>query len=436
MNTLIIGTGYVGFIQGLVLADKSKKKITFIEKDEVKLSKLVEEQVPHFYEPGLDSLFNKNLKLLRFEKKIAPEFFAKENVVFICVGTPQSESGEANLSFLKSAVAEVVDVIKNLKDVKTTIVIKSTVPPGTTQALINLYSDYSEKIHWAMNPEFLREGVAVADGLNPDRVVIGSESPVAIKMLKKVYHVFKKAEVINCNPTEAELAKYSMNSLLALLISFSNEISQISDRIKNVNPHKILDIVKMDGRWKIGGRLPSIASYLLPGPGYGGSCFPKDVAALVSHSKKLGLEAKIMTQVIDVNRGTGQFASAKVKELVPKKSKITLLGLAFKPDTDDIRESPTLRIINHLIDDYEICVHDPIANLPTEFVGRVELTRDLKKALAESSLAIVITSWKDYLKINDKLAAGMQIPAILDTRGYLKNVSFKKTKYHLLGYNH
>lgn len=431
MNHIIVGTGYVGLIQGLVLADSLKKPILFIEKDKAKMKKLVEDKLPHFYEPGLEKLFKKNYKFLKFAENIETSQFAKETVVFICVGTPQSESGEADLSYLKAAASEVIAHASG----QTTLVVKSTVPPGTTQSLADSYRASTKTVHWAMNPEFLREGVAVEDGLNPDRIVLGTESALAVKSLKKVYQGFKKAEIVVCSPTEAELSKYAMNSLLALLISFSNEISQISSKLKKVNPHQILDIVKMDGRWKVNGKLPSIASYLVPGPGYGGSCFPKDVSALVSRSKQMGFDAKIMSHVIEVNQDMGKFASEQVYSLAPAKSKITLLGLAFKPDTDDIRESPTLRIIESLKRDYEICVHDPIAELPSHLQGQVELTRDLKKALANSSLAVVVTSWKDYHKLTDKTMAFMKSPVVLDTRGFLKKNPFKKTKYHLLGFN-
>lgn len=434
MNVIVVGTGYVGLIQGLILAEKAKLKIQFLEKDSQKIQKLKVDKKPHFYEPGLVELFKKNYKKLTFNTELKSEALAaKNNIIFICVGTPQSDSGEADLSYLKKAIEDIIQITSINKN-QTTLVIKSTVPPGTTQALVNQYETSHPHISWAMNPEFLREGVAVADGLNPDRIVLGTLSDLAYKNLKKLYSVFKKAQIVQSTPTEAELGKYAMNSLLANLISFSNEISMISENFKNVNSHKVLELVKMDGRWNVNGKRPSITSYLVPGPGFGGSCFPKDVAALVFKAQQLKSPAKILSQVLQVNQDISSFTADKIKALCPRHSKITILGLAFKPDTDDVRESPTLKIVQHLANEFQITIHDPVAEWPGIIPSNVTLTRDLKAALSDSNLAIVVTSWKDYLKLNDLLTVKMKNKIILDTRGYLAKQKFKKTNYLLLGH--
>jgi UDPglucose 6-dehydrogenase len=437
----IIGTGYVGLVTGLCLAHRLGKKVAFYDSNETRINELKNGILPIF-EPGLDEVFTDVRKrgLCEFHcalPKAPPEI---STINFICVGTPSMASGEADLSQIDSASNSLLSLLK--KSTKQhTVVVKSTVPPGTTAGLASRIFAGQSNIGIAMVPEFLREGCAIEDALNPDRFIIGSISPIAIKSLKALFGSFAKCPVLVTSSNEAELSKYANNSLLALLISYANEISMVSESLGDVDPHKVIDNVLLDKRWVTkSGETPAIASYLRPGCGFGGSCFPKDVAALAHLVRSRNIKAPLIKGVLETNQRIREMMAKKIEELFPKglkKEKISILGLSFKPDTDDIRESPSLYLIEHFKKvANQIVIHDYEAKWPAKAKSdkHVIFTRDIKEALEDSSCVALVTSWRQYKSLPEsKLKKWMKRPLVVDGRGFWRDRKFSSIEYHVLG---
>lgn len=359
MNRIsIVGTGYVGLVTGVCLSEFGMQ-VTCMDNDTEKICQLKEGKLP-IYEPGLESLLEKNYQAGRISfTNDMKEAVEKADTIFIAVGTPPMEDGSADLQYVLQVAGSVAEYMNDYK----VIVNKSTVPVGTGQkvkkAVRKVLNQRGVQLEFDVvsNPEFLREGSAVRDFMHPDRVVIGTESKNARNIMKNIYNVLYLIDTpfVFTNIETAELIKYAANAFLATKISFINEIANLCDEV-NADVHDVARAMGLDGR---------IGKYFLhPGPGYGGSCFPKDTRALASIGKDYGVDMNIVSTVVHVN-------DAQKKRMIHKMSKkmgtlsgrvIGVLGLAFKPETDDMREAPSIAIIHELVrQGCKLKVYDPIA---------------------------------------------------------------------------
>ena len=430
MKITIIGAGYVGLVQAVCLADFGFNVIC-IEKDTEKLRDLKFGKIP-FYEPGLEDLFRKNLKSnrLNFTNEFS-ENISTSDVIFICVGTPPKKNGESNLSFVDQVSKDISKKIKGY----TVVVSKSTVPVGTSKRIENsLKKNNSIKsFDVVSNPEFLREGAAINDFMRPDKIIIGCRTKKAEKILKKIYKKLKRPYVVTNNET-AEIIKYANNSFLATKITFINEIADLCENI-GAEVETVAKAIGLDGR--IG------AKFLHPGPGYGGSCFPKDVKSLIYQGNKNSTDLKIAKAVDRANDLRVKSLFQRVKKITKNKFnniQICLLGISFKPNTDDVRESPGIKLAKDLgRTKAKLKIYDPqgMDNAKKELPKSVEFCNDEYQALKNTNLLIIITEWNQFKNLDLlKVKKLMKKPVILDLRNiYSKDIVKLGFQYHSIGNN-
>lgn len=397
MNITVIGTGYVGLIQGLCLADVGHN-VTCVDVDAAKMARL-RDGISPIYEPGLDELLARDMASGRLAFSdlsggIAPLL---GDIVFVAVGTPMSASGAADLS----AVRAVIEQIANSADHALIVVMKSTVPPGTGHSLISRFLDGAEaRISYVSNPEFLREGRAIEDWYHTDRVVLGGSDPSALDTVASLYSTLE-TEIIRTDVASAETIKYASNAFLSTKISFINEIANLCDCI-GADIDAVSRAVGLDRR--IG------PSFLHAGIGYGGSCFPKDVRALDFISALNGYSFELLKAVIEVN---GRQRLRPVIELsralgTLADRAVAVLGLAFKPDTDDVRESPALEIVPLLAEEgAEVRAYDPLAAPVT--LGNAIRTENVWDALEGACAAVVVTEWPEFVDLDWVRAASIMV---------------------------
>jgi UDPglucose 6-dehydrogenase len=399
MKIAVVGTGYVGLVTGTCFAETGNE-VTCVDIDQKKVDKLSNGEIT-IYEPGLEKLFLRNLKegRLNFTTNLA-EGIREAKIVFLALPTPPGEDGSADLKYVLG-VAE--DIGKLLTDYKV-LVDKSTVPVGTAERVrAAVQKNYAGEFDVVSNPEFLREGVAVDDFMKPDRVVIGVTDDRARKLMGELYAPFVRSgnPVIYMDVRSAELTKYAANSFLATKISFMNEIAQLCERLDADVDMVRLGIGSDD---RIGKR------FLFPGIGYGGSCFPKDVQALVRSSSEAAYDFKILNAVMEVNDIQRSHLVAKVMGFYNgdlKGRHFAIWGLAFKPNTDDIREAPALYIIDELISrGATVCAFDPEAmkNVQQQYGDKIRFSENQYDALSGADALIIATEWNefrtpDFLKI-------------------------------------
>ena len=430
MKITIIGAGYVGLVQAVCLADFGFI-VTCVEKDTEKLRELKFGRIP-FYEPGLEDLFRKNLKSnrLNFTNEYSDNI-SKSDVIFICVGTPPKKNGESNLSFVDQVSKDISNKIKGY----TVIVSKSTVPVGTSKRIENsLKKNNSIKsFDVVSNPEFLREGAAINDFMRPDKIIIGCRTKKAEKILKKIYKKLKRPYVVTNNET-AEIIKYANNSFLATKITFINEIADLCENI-GAEVETVAKAIGLDGR--IGPK------FLHPGPGYGGSCFPKDVKSLIYQGNKNSTDLKIAKAVDRANDLRVKSLFQRVKKITKNKFnniQICLLGISFKPNTDDVRESPGIKLAKDLVrTKAKLKIYDPqgMDNAKKELPKSVEFCNDEYQALKNTNLLIIITEWNQFKNLDLlKVKKLMKKPIILDLRNiYSKDIVKLGFQYHSIGNN-
>ena len=430
MKITIIGAGYVGLVQAVCLADFGFI-VTCVEKDTEKLRKLKFGRIP-FYEPGLEDLFRKNLKSnrLNFTNEYSDNI-SKSDVIFICVGTPPKKNGESNLSFVDQVSKDISNKIKGY----TVIVSKSTVPVGTSKRIENsLKKNNSIKsFDVVSNPEFLREGAAINDFMRPDKIIIGCRTKKAEKILKKIYKKLKRPYVVTNNET-AEIIKYANNSFLATKITFINEIADLCENI-GAEVETVAKAIGLDGR--IGPK------FLHPGPGYGGSCFPKDVKSLIYQGNKNSTDLKIAKAVDRANDLRVKSLFQRVKKITKNKFnniQICLLGISFKPNTDDVRESPGIKLAKDLgKTKAKLKIYDPqgMDNAKKELPKSVEFCNDEYQALKNTNLLIIITEWNQFKNLDLlKVKKLMKKPVILDLRNiYSKDIVKLGFQYYSIGNN-
>jgi len=449
MRVGIIGTGYVGLITGVGLADKGHNVVCFdIHSD---IIQRINECNPHIYEHGLKELLTNVMKSGCFSTQIiSVNKLVSCEVIIIAVGTP-SVNGKIDLKYVKNAAMMIGSAIKLSNHYKS-VIVKSTVLPGTTDTIVRkIIEDKSGKLlggfGLGMNPEFLREGNAIKDFMEPDRIVLGHEDSNTLNILQELYKSWN-CEKITVNTRTAEMIKYANNALLATQISTVNELANIVTEIGGIDFYDVLKGVHSDNRWNPvlpdNTRIyPEILNYHIPGCGFGGSCFPKDVQALRSMASKIGVKPHILNAVLKVNENQPkQVLKLLKKSLINlKDKKILLLGLSFKPGTDDVRESVALKILEYLCEDkVHVFAHDPIAienaRKNINNVDAVIFTKYWTRKLVEVDAIVIATKWHEYNKIlTKKNLEKVRGKVILDGMRMFNPDNFPYSKYLSIGKN-
>lgn len=432
MKIAIVGSGYVGLVTGISLTILGHKVIC-IDNDKRKVSKINKADSP-FYEPGINNLLKKVLqKGTLYATENLEKSVSESDVIIIAVGTPTVKS-KIDLSFVKKAAEQIGRALANTKRYRV-VAVKSTVLPGTTEQVIKpLIEKHSKKqiksFGLCMNPEFLREGSALEDALNPDRIIIGQFDDKSGKEFAKVYEKVS-APIIFTNLETAEMTKYAANALFATLISFANEIAGIAESTDKVDVLDVWKGVHLDRRLSPildNKRIkPGILNYILSGCGFGGSCFPKDIKALATYAKELGVEASLINSVIDVNKTQPHRIILLLKNALGenlKGKKIAVLGLSFKPNTDDTRESPAFPIIEELLSEgAKVICHDPMAH-PKD----IPIAGTVEEVVKNTDAVIVVTAWEDYSKLSPLFfKKNMKQPVVIDARRIYDKNSFINT---------
>lgn len=418
MRLTMVGTGYVGLVTGTCFANTGNK-VTCLDVDAGKIERLNRGEVP-IYEPGLDELIQRNVASGRLSFTTdAERAYAGAEVIFICVGTPSDAQGKADLKFVRSAAEAIAAAIESLgPDQKPkTVVVKSTVPVGTTFMVRDLIRGKTRHpFHVANNPEFLKEGDAISDFNKPDRVVCGVESAEVGEMMKDLYDPFVRQgnPIFIMDVLSSEMVKYASNAMLATKISFINEIASLCDAY-GANINRVREGMCSDSR--IGNQ------FLYPGLGYGGSCFPKDTLACVSMGKQAGVPTRLLQAVHDVNQEQRALFFRKISEefkgdLAGKT--FAFWGLAFKPRTDDIREAPAITLINWVAEKGgKVRAFDRVAaaNTKRELGSKVEIADDMYACLDGADALVICTDWDEFKNPDwDAMRAALRRPLIFDGR--------------------
>jgi UDPglucose 6-dehydrogenase len=388
MKIAVVGTGYVGLVTGTCLAETGNT-VTCVDINEEKVELMKAGKVP-IYEPGLDVLFHRNIEQgrLKFTTKLA-EAIADAKIIFLALPTPPDGDGAADLSYVLGAAKDIAQLVTDYK----VVVTKSTVPVGTADKVKAVFvANTKVEVDVVSNPEFLREGVAVEDFMKPDRVVVGTQSEKAQKLMAELYgpYVRQGNPIVFMDERSSELTKYAANSFLATKISFMNEIANLCELV-GADVDAVRKGIGSDER--IGKR------FLFPGVGYGGSCFPKDVQALAKSADENQYDFKILDAVMEVNETQKKILSDKVKNYFKgdvKGRKFAIWGLAFKPETDDIREAPALYIIDELTKaGASICAFDPEAmpNVKKLLGDQISYAEDAYSALDGADALLIVTEW-------------------------------------------
>lgn len=428
MKLCMIGTGYVGLVSGTCFADIGHT-VYCVDKDEAKIEKLNSSQSP-IYEPGLDELIKENYKANRlFFTSNLSEAVNKSDIVFICVGTPnKKKSLLVDLKYVYQAVKDIKKVSKGKK----IIVTKSTVPVGTGDQIEKILKN-KKKFTVISNPEFLREGEAIRDFKYPDRIVIGSNSSLIIKTMKSLYSplINKGSKFFTTNRKGAELIKYAANAFLATKITFINEIANLCEKI-NVNVEDVSLGIGSDLR--IGSR------FLRAGPSYGGSCFPKDTKGLISIGEKEKVDLSIVKSVVRSNENRKKLILNKISQILKNKiksKKVSILGVTFKPNTDDMRDSMSLKIIPYLVKKGAIVsYYDPTGEKKEfENLSNCNFYMNINDAVNNADLIILHTEWDEFKSLNFNSLIKKKKTSLYDLRNLLNttDIKVKNLEYYSIG---
>jgi len=428
MHIAVIGTGYVGLVTGACFAEFGVD-VTCVDIESEKIARLSSGEMP-IYEPGLEQLVTKNMQSgrLQFTTDIK-QAVEQALVIFLAVGTPPNNDGSPDLSFVESAASSVAEYMNGYK----VIVTKSTVPIGTGEHLRRRIREHNPKLNFGIvsNPEFLREGAAINDFMRPDRVVIGSRDEEAIAIMRDLYRPLYliEAPFVLTSLEAAELTKYAANAFLATKISFINEIASLCESI-GCDVHDVAKAIGMDRR--IGSK------FLHPGPGFGGSCFPKDTQALASVAHSFGRDSLIVDAVIEVNRRQRQAMLPKIEKLVGGLAgkTIAVLGLAFKPETNDIREAPSLEIIAGLLKSGAMVrAYDPVAMLEAaELLPEVNYADDEYAAVTNTDALVFVTEWNQFRALDmRRIRDLMRVPRIADLRNIYEPEDMRELGFEYVG---
>ncbi|MBX4151414.1 UDP-glucose dehydrogenase family protein [Paenibacillus lautus] len=426
MKICVIGTGYVGLVSGVCFSELGNE-VVCVDKIASKVQLLNKGEIP-IYEPGLKHLLAKNKEkgYLRFTTDL-PEAVRSSDIIIIAVGTPSLPSGQADLSYIEQAAKEIGQSLNGFK----IIVTKSTVPVGTNekiQAIIEANSRYAFEV--ASVPEFLREGTAVQDTLQPDRIIIGTTAEKAKKMLIELHSPLTD-KIMVTDIRSAEMIKYASNAFLATKISFINEIANICEKVG-------ADVTQVASGMGYDKRIGS--SFLKAGIGYGGSCFPKDTQALIQIAGQMDYNFKLLKSVVEVNRDQRFNIIHKLEAVMNLSGKtIAVWGLAFKPETDDIRESPAIEIIQDLLNkNARVKVYDPIAaeNFKQTFSLDVEYSNSAIECAKDADALCILTEWKEFQDISPKtIHSCLRYPVLIDGRNLYSEVEISETEliYYSVG---
>jgi UDPglucose 6-dehydrogenase len=413
MRIAMIGTGYVGLVSGACFADFGHD-VTCVDKDEAKIAGLHAGRMP-IWEPGLEALVKANVKRgrLRFTTDLK-EGVKGADAVFIAVGTPTRRGdGHADLTYVFAAARGLAGAL----DGRTVVVTKSTVPVGTGDEIAKILAEEGvpEGTSVASNPEFLREGAAIADFKHPDRIVVGAEDEHAREVLREIYRplFLNKAPILFTGRRTAELTKYAANAFLAVKISFINEIADLCEAV-GADVQEVARGIGLDNR--IGPK------FLHPGPGYGGSCFPKDTLALLKTAEKAGVEQRIVSTVVDVNDKRKESMAVRVAEALggtAQGKRVGVLGLAFKPNTDDMRDAPSIPLVNALLKQgASVIAFDPVAmDHALALMPGLELAASAEAVADEADALVIVTEWDEFRALDlGKIADRMRGTALVDLR--------------------
>ena len=426
MNIAVVGTGYVGLVTGTCLAETGNTVIC-VDINEEKVQKMKDGVVP-IYEPHLDVIFHRNIKAgrLSFTTSLS-QAIEKASIIFLALPTPPGEDGSADLSYILGVANDLGKIIKDYK----VIVDKSTVPVGTADKVHEAIAKHAKvEFDVVSNPEFLREGFAVDDFLKPDRVVIGASSERARKTMEELYkpYVRQGNPIIFMDEKSAELTKYAANAFLATKITFMNEIANLCEKL-GADVDMIRIGIGSDDR--IGKR------FLFPGIGYGGSCFPKDVQALAKSATEVHYNFSLLNAVMEVNEKQKIIIIPKIKNYFNNNLKgkhFALWGLAFKPDTDDIREAPALYVIEELLTaGATVTAHDPEAmeNVKKLFGDKIKYAEDQYEALQNADALIIATEWSLFRTPDfEKVTSSLKNKVIFDGRNLYSMEQMKKLNYY------
>jgi len=429
MHIAVIGTGYVGLVTGACFAEFGVD-VTCVDIDADKIARLTAGEMP-IYEPGLEQLVTKNMQSgrLRFTTDIK-QAVEQALVIFLAVGTPPKSDGSPDLSFVEAAARSVASHMNGYK----VIVTKSTVPIGTGEHLRKLIrEEQGARLNFGIvsNPEFLREGAAINDFMRPDRVVLGSRDEEAIAIMRDLYRPLYliEAPFVLTSLEAAELAKYAANAFLATKISFINEIATLCESI-GCDVHDVARAIGMDRR--IGSK------FLHPGPGFGGSCFPKDTQALASVAREFGCDSTIVDAVIEVNRRQRRAMVPKIQKLVGDLAGkcIAVLGLAFKPETSDMREAPSIDIIKGLLAlGAQVRAYDPVAmSEATEVLPQIDFAADEYEAVAGADALVFVTEWNQFRALDmGRIRDLMKSPKVADLRNIYDPTVMRELGFEYIG---
>ena len=424
MKLCVIGAGYVGLVSGACFAETGNH-VACVDIDASKIERLEAGEIPIF-EPGLDAMVERNVgdKRLRFSNDVLGSIAASE-VVFVAVGTPQRSDGAADLQ----AVDRVAETVAANVTRETVLVLKSTVPVGTNARVRRIVKDAAFPVHVVSNPEFLKEGSALDDFMRPDRIVVGCDvdDAFARDVMARLYHpvTLSSDRIIFMDPASAELTKYVANTMLAMRISFMNEVAMLCEKV-GADVHLVRNGVGSDER--IGSK------FLHAGPGYGGSCFPKDVVALVHTGREHGVELELAGSTDRVNQRHKGVLARKLKQVHfdgdLRGKRIALWGLAFKPRTDDVRESPALQLIDALLSEgAEVRAHDPEAmeSVRTLYGDRVTLVENAYDAAEGADALVLVTEWRQYQNPDfAHLKSILRRPLLVDGRNVWAGYGLRK----------
>ncbi len=430
MHIAVIGSGYVGLVTGACFAEFGVD-VTCVDVDADKIARLTRGESP-IYEPGLDSLIKKNLLAGRLRFTTDIELATKQSlVIFLAVGTPPCADGSADLTFIETAARDVARHMDSYKVIAT----KSTVPVGTGKRLSSLISENQrQKVSFSVvsNPEFLREGAAISDFMRPDRVVIGGADPEAIAIMRDLYRPLYLIETpfVITSLEGAELIKYAANAFLATKISFINEVANLCEKV-GCDVHDVARAIGMDRR--IGPK------FLHAGPGFGGSCFPKDTAALTTIARQYSSPTRIVEAVIEVNRLQRLSMIDKIENLAGgnlSAKRAAVLGLAFKPETDDMRDAPSVDIIRGLTDrGASVIAYDPVATAEAQkLLPGIEYAADEYEVATAADVLVIVTEWNQFRALDmERIRKLMQTPRLADLRNIYDPADMRELGFEYVG---
>ncbi|KAA8746134.1 UDP-glucose dehydrogenase family protein [Paenibacillus sp. UASWS1643] len=425
----VIGLGFVGLAAALGFTEKGYKVYAF-DIDERKRTSLQQGKIP-FYEPDMEEALSTHLNLDFDICESMEEAIFEADLIFICVGTPYEEEKGLDMSSLISVIHD-ISRLMNCNDFKG-IVVKSTIPPGTMRSTLKplLEShglEVGRDVGLAYNPEFLREGSAWEDFLKPDRIIIGEVDSRTARLIEQVYSPFE-SPCVRVSPETAEYLKYASNALLATLISFANEQAMIAESIGDIDIPQMFNLLHMDKRWS--GSPAGMSNYVYPGCGFGGYCLPKDTLALTHTAIQYGHKAKLLEAVMELNQDIADFTAEQIIGLLKHRDEqIGILGLSFKPGSDDVRNSPAARIIQLLLDEgcTNLTAYDPIAmsTFRNHYDFPIRMMNSLNEITVGSDICVIVTAWPEF----QSLAYNTSVIQIVDARYMLDiNKTYFKENY-------